>query len=65
VRECGVFDSYIGRGAALIHISLVITIIFGLLARMSKEDNALRREFGKKWEEWAERVPYKLIPWVY
>lgn len=64
-RECGALDSYVGRGAALIHVSLVITIISGLLARMAKEDDALRGKFGKQWEKWAERVPYKLIPWVY
>jgi len=64
-RECGALNSYVGRGAALINISIVITIISGLLTRMSKEDDALRKRFGKKWEEWAERVPYKLIPWMY
>jgi protein-S-isoprenylcysteine O-methyltransferase Ste14 len=64
-RECGALNSHIGRGAALIHVSLAMTIISGLLARMSKEDDALRKTFGKQWEEWAKRVPYKLIPWVY
>ena len=36
-----------------------------LYARVNTEDAALREEFGEKWEEWAKRTPYKLVPWVY
>lgn len=35
------------------------------LSRMSSEDRALRSKFGRKWDEWARRVPYRLIPGVY
>lgn len=36
-----------------------------LVPRMNKEDKMLKDAFGKEWEEWAQRVPYRLIPWVY
>lgn len=65
IRQCGVFNSYIGKGAALILTSVSVTILSGLLARMSKEDEALRKKFGKQWDEWSQRVPCKLIPWLF
>jgi len=45
--------------------TLVAIIIFGLFRRISKEDEALHQLTGKKWEDWAQRVPYKLVPLVY
>ncbi|KAK0470347.1 uncharacterized protein EV420DRAFT_108523 [Desarmillaria tabescens] len=36
-----------------------------LVPRMNKEDNMLKDAFGKEWENWTWRVPYRLIPWVY
>ena len=44
---------------------LVAAIMFGLLRRMSKEDDALYLMAGKEWEDWAERVPFKLFPSIY
>jgi protein-S-isoprenylcysteine O-methyltransferase Ste14 len=40
-------------------------VVAGLLSRIAKEDRALRREFGREWDEWAARVPCVLIPCVY
>ncbi|KAJ7254984.1 hypothetical protein B0H12DRAFT_1016636 [Mycena haematopus] len=37
----------------------------GLRTRMRKEDEMLRGRFGKEWEEWAARVPYRIVPGVY
>ena len=36
-----------------------------MISRVRKEDEMLRREFGREWEEWAGEVRWKLIPWVY
>ena len=33
--------------------------------RIKKEDDILRKEFGKSWEKWVERVPYRIIPGIY
>jgi len=35
-----------------------------LVHRAEVEDQVLRKEFGKEWEEWARNVPYKFIPYV-
>ena len=52
----------VAAGAVLIH-SLSVTP--SLLMRMGHEDSLLRKEFGTKWDEWAKRTPYRLIPFVY
>ena len=36
-----------------------------LVARVSKEDIALRNQFGKKWDDWAKSVPYSIFPGIY
>ena len=48
-----------------LYCGLVAAIMFGLLRRMSKEDKALYLLAGKDWEDWAERVPYRLFPSIY
>lgn len=40
-------------------------IVAAMLARIPTEDAMMRREFGKEWDEWAARVPYKMIPGVW
>ena len=34
-------------------------------ARIKKEDDMLKNEFSNDWVEWARKVPYKSIPYVY
>jgi len=50
----------IGLGCAV-----VAMLIVALLIRTSFEDEALHQFAGKEWEEWNEKVPYKLIPLIY
>ncbi|TFK44261.1 hypothetical protein BDQ12DRAFT_672666 [Crucibulum laeve] len=64
-RECGVMSTNIGRVAATVYLILVSLITSGLLLRMSKEDEALKRNFQKDWEKWSEEVPYRLIPGLF
>ncbi|KIY65557.1 hypothetical protein CYLTODRAFT_424229 [Cylindrobasidium torrendii FP15055 ss-10] len=47
--------------------SLIVGVIAyaALVPRMQKEDNMLHEAFGKEWEEWRRRVPYRLVPYVY
>lgn len=65
VRECGILDTKIGKCAIYGGLFLSSAIYLLVASRMGKEDAALRRQFGKEWDNWARRVPYKLIPWVY
>jgi len=50
----------IGLGCA-VHIMLIVAV----LIRTSFEDEELHQFAGKEWEEWTEKVPYKLIPLIY
>jgi protein-S-isoprenylcysteine O-methyltransferase Ste14 len=45
-------------------IGFVLAILM-LTQRISLEDTMLRREFGSQWDEWARRVPDRLIPGIY
>ena len=36
-----------------------------LVGRAELEDQILQKEFGKDWEEWVQKVPYKFIPYVF
>ncbi|KAF8347374.1 hypothetical protein F5887DRAFT_915691 [Amanita rubescens] len=37
----------------------------GTCLRLKAEDDVLRATFGAKWDEYARRVPYKMIPFVF
>lgn len=66
LRESGALD--LTAGKAVLGIYLATTLFYSefvTLTRMSKEDEALRKRFGKEWEEWAKKVPYALIPGIY
>ena len=63
--ESGLWKTMLGRLLIMIYFSVVIIIIIFILARMSKEDIALRSQFGKKWDDWAKRVPYSIFPGIY
>lgn len=65
VRECDVVGTPGGFLAAGAYLLLVTMVTVGLLRRMSTEDETLKKEFGREWEDYADRVPCKLVPWVY
>ncbi|KAF8153145.1 hypothetical protein B0H34DRAFT_662599 [Crassisporium funariophilum] len=66
VRESGVLNNVIGQLVVVGYAGLVVLGTLALvLPRMSKEDAALKKKFGKEWEEWARRVPYSIFPGVY
>ena len=60
------WNSVLGKLLVGIYFSSVnILISFFALARMSKEDIALRSQFGEKWDDWAKKVPYSVFPGIY
>jgi len=65
LRESGVLKIAMIKIFLGLYCGLVAAIMFGLLRRMSKEDKALYLLAGKDWEDWAERVPYRLFPSIY
>ncbi|RPD60595.1 ICMT-domain-containing protein [Lentinus tigrinus ALCF2SS1-7] len=43
----------------------VIMVQLSAVKRVPREDSVLHEQFGKEWEAWAQRTPYKLVPYVY
>ncbi|KAF9478554.1 hypothetical protein BDN70DRAFT_933264 [Pholiota conissans] len=54
--------AWLGIIPTLFSLSMLISIE---ILRPRMEDEMLKKEFGKKWDEWASRVPYRLVPGVY
>lgn len=65
MRECGVLDTVWGKGAAGMYGALFVPSCIVAVKRPLLEDDLLRRQFGSEWNEWAQRVPYRLIPYVW
>lgn len=65
LSQCGAFNYTVGIVAALVWALILKSVDVMLLARISKEDAVLRKEFGVQWDSWAKKTPYKLIPFVY
>jgi protein-S-isoprenylcysteine O-methyltransferase Ste14 len=65
IRRCGVMNSWLGIAVvgACASMWLPAPAIFAL--RASKEDEMMKREYGKEWDEWRGRVRYRLIPGVW
>ena len=63
--ESGLWNTMLGRFLFVMYFGPLISIIIFILARMSKEDMALRNRFGKKWDDWAKKVPYSIFPGIY
>lgn len=65
LRESGVLETTKGKVFFGLFGSMYSMVVAALLMRMSEEDKLLKKSFGKKWEEWAQRVPYCIIPGIY
>ncbi|KAI0365386.1 hypothetical protein BV20DRAFT_1056456 [Pilatotrama ljubarskyi] len=65
IRESGVLNASKGRVLVRACVLWLSWQLVGMVRRVPKEDAVLRKEFGGQWEEWAKRVRYALIPYVY
>ena len=65
VIESGFWDMTLGRTLVMLYIGLILVTCNLTLKRTSREDVALRKQFGTKWDDWAKRVPYSILPGIY
>ena len=62
---------FLACGLPVIHINwtfslgTVVFVMLILMHRASRDDLKCRLKYGKYWEQYCERVPYKIIPYVY
>ncbi|KAI9068224.1 ICMT-domain-containing protein [Trametes sanguinea] len=61
----GVLDTPLGRTVIGAWTVWNVLLMVGFVRRVPKEDAVLRKEFGAQWEEWARKVPYTLVPYVW
>ncbi|EMD35693.1 hypothetical protein CERSUDRAFT_53525 [Gelatoporia subvermispora B] len=65
VRESGVLGTRWGSAIAWAWWIWDAYLVGSVCRRMTHEDQILRKQFGKYWDDWAAKVPYQLIPGVY
>ena len=65
LAESGIFDRRWTKVVAGAWVIWVLLLQLSVVKRIAKEDEVLRKEFGKEWDEWARRTPYRLVPYVY
>jgi len=65
LMESGVLDTLPGSTVAFGVMGVVSGIAAAACQRVPLEDELLKDQFPQEWENWARRVPYALIPWVY
>lgn len=64
VRESGVLETVFGKCCLAYWVA--VSAAFPLVVmRAPREDELMKKQFGAQWEEWAKRVPYRLIPGIY
>jgi protein-S-isoprenylcysteine O-methyltransferase Ste14 len=64
VRESGLLQYPSVKIGAGIFASIIVVSPPALFVRMAAEDKALRKQFGDKWDAWATRVRYRIIPGI-
>lgn len=65
LRESGVLGTYWGAGITLLWVFVTLAAGIGAAGRARKEDAFMSKEFGKAWDEWADRVPYRILPGLF
>ena len=67
--ECARGPGMVGAALAWVFVAFWTTkVVYALKStnkRVLTEDRELHRVFGSRWEEWAGRVRWRLVPWVY
>lgn len=64
--ECGLWGTSLGwRIWGTLWSLLYVVTAAMLISRTWKEDQVLRGEFRKQWDEWARKTPYRLVPFVF
>jgi len=63
--EAGWLGTLAGRVYAVCWCAMEAYVLSSIMARAPTEDALLKKQFGAKWDEWAARVPYRVIPGVF
>ena len=45
-------------------IGMYMILIAGMVVRVGNEEKALKEYFGREWEVYCKRVPWRMVPGV-
>ncbi|OSX61090.1 hypothetical protein POSPLADRAFT_1146560 [Postia placenta MAD-698-R-SB12] len=65
LRECRILETLGGKVASWLYVAFVVYGTASLVVRAPLEDKLLRERFGEQWDEWAKKVPYRMVPFIY
>ncbi|TFK54019.1 ICMT-domain-containing protein [Heliocybe sulcata] len=65
VHTSGILGTVLGKAFVGYWGFLCLLAYPAVVARVPKEDEMLKKRFGQEWEDWARKVPNRLIPWVF
>ncbi|KAL0577262.1 hypothetical protein V5O48_004719 [Marasmius crinis-equi] len=61
----GLLELPLGRTLVYLWVAAAILGAWVISARANDEDALMKKEFGAQWEEWRQRVKYRVLPFVY
>jgi protein-S-isoprenylcysteine O-methyltransferase Ste14 len=67
IGEVGVIGGALIWGVRVLAVYFTVwnvTTVFALLLRAPREDLTLKEKFGKEWEAYREKVPWRFVPYV-
>ncbi|KZV74690.1 hypothetical protein PENSPDRAFT_647703 [Peniophora sp. CONT] len=59
--EARVFETVLGKCIGLLGVCATVQLVM-VVSRAPTEDRLLRENFGRQWEQWAVKVPYRCFP---
>ncbi|KDQ51237.1 hypothetical protein JAAARDRAFT_140675 [Jaapia argillacea MUCL 33604] len=65
LRESGVAEYQVVQIVIVLYTAVLSLLYVAVIPRMCAEDVMMRKEFGKVWDDWALRVPYRVLPGIY
>ncbi|KAH9836298.1 uncharacterized protein C8Q71DRAFT_708473 [Rhodofomes roseus] len=65
MRECGVLQTPVGKTLVGIYAGLTVYVTLSMAWRSREEDRILKEQFGEQWEEYAGKVRWRWIPYVF
>lgn len=64
VVQSGVLTTIGGKTIAASWLGWSVYLLVSVSSRIPHEDRMLQKKFGRQWDGWAARVPYKLFPGI-
>lgn len=64
-RECRVVDTMWGKATMVVYLAATLLGVGVAVLRPAAEDVLLKERFGPQWDAWAQKVQYRLIPYIY